>query len=350
MTPEHPPAPGRPSRGVSQAEVTQAADLLLLEGVRPTIEKIRVRLGRGSPNTVSPMLDHWFATVGKRMEGHGFGAQSASAGLPPPVAQLARELWEAALAQADSAQRQTFESQRHELELTTRALQAREMELAANERQFEATRAQLDAALQNALRTIDALREQVDEAKSQQERDAVELASSRTRLEQAFTQERRLKEQHEAALHEKDQVARAAQERHVANERRILGELDRERQALRTAIAEASREQKLRVKAEETVLSLNITVNSTQRDCDQLKGQLAAHVNEIAQVRRELSQQSAQASELLALERAGHRETRAMLANALVLRQPAPPKAKRKSAAPAISAHTPQAGEPSAQP
>lgn len=350
MTPEHPPAPARPSRGVSQAEVTQAADLLLFEGVRPTIEKIRARLGRGSPNTVSPMLDHWFATIGKRMEGHGFAAQSASAGLPPPVAQLARELWEAALAQAHGAQRQTFESQHHELELTTRALQARETELAANERQFEATRAQLDAALQNALRTIDALREQVDEAKSQHERDAGELASSRTRLEQAFAQERRLKEQHEAALHEKDLVARAAQERHVANERRILGELDRERQALRAAIAEASREQKLRVKAEEAALALDIAVNSARRDCDQLKSQATAQAALIAELRREVSQHSAQANELLALERAGHRETRAMLANALVLQQAAPPKAKRKSAARAIDAHKQQAGNPSAQP
>lgn len=332
MTPEHPPAPVRPSRGVSQAEVTQAADLLLFEGVRPTIEKIRVRLGRGSPNTVSPMLDHWFATIGKRMEGHGFGAETASAGLPPPVAQLARELWEAALAQAHGAQRQTLESQHHELEQTTHALQAREMALAANERQFEATRAQLDAALQNALRTIDALREQVDEAKSQQERDAAELASSRTRLEQAVAHERRLREQHEAALHEKDQVARAAQERHVANERRTLGELDRERQALRAAIAEASREQKLRVKAEETVLSRDMTVDSTQRDCEQLKAQLAAHATENAQLRRELGQKSAQASELLALERSSHKETREMLANALVLQQPASQKAKRKRA------------------
>ena len=59
----------RTSRGIQYEDVAQAADALLQEGSRPTIERIRLRLGRGSPNTVSPMLEQWFAGLGQRLGG-----------------------------------------------------------------------------------------------------------------------------------------------------------------------------------------------------------------------------------------------------------------------------------------
>ena len=45
------------SRGIQEADVFAAADALLAEGQRPTIERVRLKIGRGSPNTVSPMLE-----------------------------------------------------------------------------------------------------------------------------------------------------------------------------------------------------------------------------------------------------------------------------------------------------
>ena len=44
------------TRGVQQEDVWAAADALIAEGLRPTIERVRQKIGRGSPNTVSPML------------------------------------------------------------------------------------------------------------------------------------------------------------------------------------------------------------------------------------------------------------------------------------------------------
>jgi len=61
----------RVGRGVQEAQVWEAADTLLQEGLRPTIERVRQKIGSGSPNTVSPMLERWFATLGKRLNGHG---------------------------------------------------------------------------------------------------------------------------------------------------------------------------------------------------------------------------------------------------------------------------------------
>ena len=51
---------GVTSRGVSAGDVERAADALLRAGERPTIEKVREKLGTGSPNTINPLLDAWW--------------------------------------------------------------------------------------------------------------------------------------------------------------------------------------------------------------------------------------------------------------------------------------------------
>ena len=38
-------------RGTQEHEVWAASDALMQEGLRPTIERVRQRLGKGSPNT-----------------------------------------------------------------------------------------------------------------------------------------------------------------------------------------------------------------------------------------------------------------------------------------------------------
>jgi len=86
--------PGRP--GVQLEDVCAAADALLAEGLKPTIERVRRHLGGGSPNTVSALLDDWFARLPARL----VGAQPAGAPredeLPLSVVQAARQFWELA--------------------------------------------------------------------------------------------------------------------------------------------------------------------------------------------------------------------------------------------------------------
>ena len=53
--------------GITESDVWTAADALLLEGARPTIERVRQKIGRGSPNTVSPYLETWFKALGARI-------------------------------------------------------------------------------------------------------------------------------------------------------------------------------------------------------------------------------------------------------------------------------------------
>ena len=40
------------TRGVQEQDVWAAADAVLLQGERPTIERVLQHMGRGSPNTV----------------------------------------------------------------------------------------------------------------------------------------------------------------------------------------------------------------------------------------------------------------------------------------------------------
>ena len=87
-------------RGIQEADVFGAADALLAEGKRPTIERVRLKIGRGSPNTVSPMLERWFATLSERL----VSIQAVSArqagndpdGMPAGVRNAAKLLWETA--------------------------------------------------------------------------------------------------------------------------------------------------------------------------------------------------------------------------------------------------------------
>lgn len=45
------------ARGITEEDVHKAADAIVGRGERPTIERIRAELGRGSPNTVNRYLD-----------------------------------------------------------------------------------------------------------------------------------------------------------------------------------------------------------------------------------------------------------------------------------------------------
>src|ERR1700736_6452980 len=90
---------------ISQADVFRAADELLLRGHRPTIDRVRMRLGRGSPNTINDHLDDWWAKLGSRLRdvpGHEFPQ------LPERIARTLQQLWNEALDGARAALQETL--------------------------------------------------------------------------------------------------------------------------------------------------------------------------------------------------------------------------------------------------
>src|ERR1700735_1104929 len=84
---------GGPSRGITQSDVSYAADSLLRAGERPTIEKVRAKIGTGSPNTINPMLDTWWKTLSARLD----SGPAALHRLPESIAHIAEAMWMQAL-------------------------------------------------------------------------------------------------------------------------------------------------------------------------------------------------------------------------------------------------------------
>ena len=84
---------GPPPRGITQSDVSHAADSLLRSGDRPTIEKVRAKIGNGSPNTINPLLDAWWKTLSARLD----SGPAALHRLPESVAHVAEALWMQAL-------------------------------------------------------------------------------------------------------------------------------------------------------------------------------------------------------------------------------------------------------------
>jgi hypothetical protein len=122
------------TRGVQQEEVWAAADALLAEQLRPTIERVRTKLGRGSPNTwhrcSRPGLRPWGRRLGVAPAEDGQGA------VPAAVTKAAEGLWEVACAAADKrahdslgAEIEALARGRSELQEIQAALEQRESAL-----------------------------------------------------------------------------------------------------------------------------------------------------------------------------------------------------------------------------
>jgi hypothetical protein len=112
---------------ISQADVFHAADELLLEGHRPTIDRVRMRLGRGSPNTINDHLDAWWAKLGSRLRdlpGQEFPQ------LPERIAQSLQRLWNEALQSAHETLGETLHEREEALLQREQALDNRARELA----------------------------------------------------------------------------------------------------------------------------------------------------------------------------------------------------------------------------
>jgi len=142
---------GDPARGITRADVSQAADALLRAGERPTVEKIRAAVGRGSPNTVGPLLDAWW----KRLAGRLDAGPAAFHRLPESVAHVAEALWMQALEEgrrrALVEQRMTdraLAQDKERLELRSHVLTLREGEMEAHIQDRERTISELESRIQ----------------------------------------------------------------------------------------------------------------------------------------------------------------------------------------------------------
>lgn len=286
----------RSTRGIQYEDVAQAADTLLQEGMRPTIERIRLHIGRGSPNTVSPMLEQWFAGLGRRLGGASGNQKQThipgqGAGIPDAVVQMAQTLWEKASADAQSQSEKACADERARLEVEAQRLheagaQLEARELAMNER-LDAMKTALLSCQQQLVESNAHWQTSV---RSLAARDA-EIAANKSDLEQGRSQATALQQSLNLLQEQMLEERNALEERHRATELRWLAEVDRARQEAR----------KYALQAEQS----NHQRSALQQEADNLRS--AQHTKELEQalhtsaLRHELATalQEARQSELL---------------------------------------------------
>lgn len=206
---------------IKAEDVFAAADALLLGGHRPTIDRVRMKLGRGSPNTINEHLDRWWSNLGARLRDL---PGQVLPGLPEAVTDSLLQVWQLALRESQSALLSSLDTRETALATATSQLEQRARTFdetrAALERAITAAQTQLEEANQRA-RTLEATLQQRDA-------DAAEWRNTVARVEQEVAR-------NQSAL-EDERRARATErtrldERYDAQQVRWSKEIDGLRQA-----------------------------------------------------------------------------------------------------------------------
>lgn len=201
--------------GVPENEVFAAADAVLARGERPTVERVRLELGRGSPARVGGLLDQWWASLAERLS-----CETRLPTLPAGVSQAFVAVWQQAIHLAQAVAEQGLSEQRQ-------VVTAERERVAVVEDQ-----ARQDAALARQHAMVAQAAQQVSETR---------LADLEALLEQRAThlldlqqqrdsllRERGDGQQHSQTLHQElNDLRRKAEQERVAQEIYVRGVEDR---------------------------------------------------------------------------------------------------------------------------
>jgi chromosome segregation ATPase len=255
--------------GITEHNVWQAADELLLEGQRPTIERVRQKIGRGSPNTVLPYLDTWFKGLGARIRDPA--AFSLASDVPDRVAQAAQHFWDAAMAEAREDICAQLDAQREQIERDRHALDQARQELGYRETAMTERVETLTEALALA-------HTQIEEGQRREAADQKARTAAEKRSEEVSAMLEVMREQHERARGVFDAERREADERSRLQEQHWLQELDRLRQDLKLSNQKCEEIEK---KSKHRTAELQQHLEQAQKDNVALTAQLAGRQEDV---------------------------------------------------------------------
>jgi len=211
--------PKRSAR-ITAADVHTAADALLIDGQKPTIQGVRAKLGRGSPNTVQEHLDEWWSLLGQRV----LGSPAEPLPLPKPVSDLLINVWTTALREGQQTLQQVLLRRESDVVSRETELTTRESTLAARERALAESQTVLNDALTAAQRQNDEYRERLKALGADFVAERRELQSVRIDLDHSREQlkaasqavqthlDARLQDKNESAAYIADVESRAHRE------------------------------------------------------------------------------------------------------------------------------------------
>jgi chromosome segregation ATPase len=298
------------AKGIAESDVHSAADALLAAGERPTIERVRHHLGRGSPNTITGYLNSWFAGLGERLS----TGSSAQAAPPDPVLRLAGRIWAEAMEGAQLEAAQALQRDREALALEKEELGAARAAIDAERQQMRVRLQDLEVTNRLAGEQLTATEGRLAAAEVQLKERDVHIRALQHQVSEGERECVSL--QHEAreqrAAH--GEALRAAQTRHEVHEKRWLVELDGERESVKrlrveldTARAVAAKESKA---AGELVKSAEAALDEARREVARLHAAADSQQLKIDQIASELRDLQAE------LLHAKHAQREAELANA----------------------------------
>lgn len=241
-------------RGVTLADITRAADQLLADGERPTIDGVRRILGTGSPGTVNTLLKQYYQTLPARLN------------LPAPIATAAAELYESVRGTALAE----LQSQRAELELNLR--QGRE-KLALERREFEVERSAVHQRLADLSTDMDRLREQLKMSTTRLATAEKELATQTTRAATAEAQFRAAEDERERSHQKHQSELQRLREQAEGNERHFLARIEEQKAQFQRLVQDREREI---TAANKRATSLEAAASEASKLFASLRAELAA--------------------------------------------------------------------------
>lgn len=209
-----------------QSAVWQAADQLFAQGIRPTVVSVREITKRGSAGTINASLKDWWAHLSQQI-----ATSDKRPDVPEPIVESLRQLWTAALEQADIA----LLSHRQESERLIKE---------AQERQADALAAQ-EAAQQQCTEFAARIKE---------------LTSEYAKVQADLAAETALRRQSESRIQAvKDEAKIISNDMHASvsrMEKQMLIEDERYKSMERNLVAQADESKVLRKQLEKRLLEL----------------------------------------------------------------------------------------------
>ena len=284
------------SRGVQQEDVWLAADSLIADGLRPTIERVRQKIGRGSPNTVSPMLETWFATLSTRL---GVNKQEdASDHVPKALQQALKVAWEVALTKGREGAALEIVQAQADLTQATEALQEREAELVQREQVRAVKQQALEEAVNSARNITEDALARLSEVQHMVSRRDAEIQNLHARLAETETARDSEMRRHQQVTDDYHQERQRIEERTQVMQHRLLEEIDRARQEIKKMSSETQIAGKLF--AEEKV-SLQKRIQTNEKEQAKAQALYAAQSADLHSLRETFALSDSSSNEIQAL-------------------------------------------------
>lgn len=268
---------------VREEEVRQVADTLLLSGDRPTVDRVRQRLGRGSPNTIALFLDRWWTQLGARLR--DLPGQELP-GVPPAVSAALVSLWSSAIDEARGLLKDTLAAQATEIETRRLAVDEQTSLLERTKSEFERERAALE-------RTVEVVQNQLHMANERHESDLAAVRDLRAETARLLEQREQLQKELleltarlETQAREHEESLLKVRERAEASEKHWIKQVDEVRQALSSERKRAESLDKQRVTE---IARLSDEIKAAQSERQKVQTALTKATEGLANARTEIT-------------------------------------------------------------